>query len=89
MMRTFVQAAASGIAASMNRRRNPAKAPALTPTDMKAVTGVGAPSYTSGTQLWKGTAETLKAKPHVMSTRATTAIPLTPFRSPSDAPMLA
>ena len=31
-------------ARSATRRRKPAKAPALMPTDMKAVTGVGAPS---------------------------------------------
>src|ERR1700724_4640470 len=28
-----------------------------------AVTGVGAPSYTSGVHIWNGTAETLKQKP--------------------------
>ena len=39
---------------------------------MKAVTGVGAPSYTSGAQLWKGTAEILKPKPVTTRTKATT-----------------
>src|SRR5438105_2445055 len=39
------------------------RAAALVPTDIKAVTGAGAPSYTSGVQAWKGMAETLKAKP--------------------------
>ena len=42
---------------------------------MKAVTGVGAPSYTSGAQLWKGTAEILKPKPVTTSTKATTRKP--------------
>ena len=30
---------------------------------MKAVTVVGAPSYTSGAHMWKGTLATLKPKP--------------------------
>ena len=29
----------------------------------KAVTGVGAPSYTSGVHMWNGTAASLKARP--------------------------
>ena len=37
---------------------------AVLPTDaMKPLTGVGAPSYTSGVQKWNGTAATLKARP--------------------------
>ena len=44
-----------------------AKAAALVPTDMKAVTGIGAPWYTSGVHMWKGAAETLNAKPTPMS----------------------
>ncbi len=59
-------------AATMKSLAKPTNAPALTPTDMKAVTGVGAPSYTSGAQLWKGTAEILKPKPVTTSTSATT-----------------
>ena len=35
----------------------------------KAVTGVGAPSYTSGVHIWKGTKEILKAKPESMKTK--------------------
>ncbi len=45
-----------------------AKAAALVPTDMKAVTGSGAPWYTSGVHMWKGAADTLNAKPTPMST---------------------
>ena len=30
---------------------------------MNAVTGVGAPSYTSGAHMWNGTADTLNPKP--------------------------
>src|SRR5437660_11678462 len=45
-----------------------AKAAALVPTDMNAVTGIGAPWYTSGVHMWNGAAETLNAKPTPMST---------------------
>ena len=34
---------------------------------------MGAPSYTSGVHMWKGTAETLKAKPTKINTIAKTA----------------
>ena len=43
---------------------NPA---AFEPTDRNAVTGVGAPWYTSGTQIWNGTAAILK--PSAMESR--------------------
>src|SRR5262245_35516925 len=36
---------------------------ALDPTDKNAVTGVGAPSYTSGAHMWKGTAAILNPTP--------------------------
>ena len=39
------------------------KPAALEATARKAVTGVGAPSYVSGAQVWNGKAETLKANP--------------------------
>ncbi len=45
-----------------------AKAAALVPTDMNAVTGIGAPWYTSGVHMWNGAAETLKANPTPIST---------------------
>ena len=54
--------ASAGSAESKTRRSAP-KAAALTPADMKAVTVVGAPSYTSGAHMWKGTLATLKPKP--------------------------
>ena len=50
-------------------RAKAAKAAALTPTAMKAVTLVGAPSYTSGVHMWKGTEATLKPKPTMMRAR--------------------
>src|SRR6201996_4454876 len=37
-----------------------------------AVTGVGAPSYTSGVHMWNGTADTLNASPTSTNTRPTT-----------------
>src|SRR6267378_8286940 len=45
-----------------------ANAAALVPTDMKAVTGMGAPWYTSGVHMWNGAADTLNAKPTPIST---------------------
>ena len=36
---------------------------------MKSVTLVGAPSYTSGSHMWKGTAPSLKATATTMNTR--------------------
>ena len=40
-----------------------AKAASLVAADMKAVTGVGAPWYTSGVHWWNGAIEILKARP--------------------------
>jgi hypothetical protein len=40
---------------------------------MKAVTGEGAPWYTSGVHMWNGTAAILKAKPIVSRPAATRA----------------
>ncbi len=45
---------------TLNRTANPA---AFEPTDINAVTGVGAPSYTSGVHIWNGTADTLNPNP--------------------------
>ena len=60
----------------MKTRSIAAKPPTLAPTDMKAVTLVGAPSYTSGVHIWKGTAATLKANPTIR--KATPASPIEP-----------
>src|SRR5215469_59280 len=46
-----------------NTRSSRAKAAAFGPVEKSAVTGVGAPSYTSGVQTWKGAAATLKPRP--------------------------
>jgi len=40
-----------------------AKPPALATAAMKPVAGVGEPWYTSGVQVWNGTAATLKPRP--------------------------
>src|SRR4051794_41495687 len=52
-------------------RRKTAKAAAFGPAERNAETGVGAPWYTSGAQIWKGAAETLKASPTNISAAAT------------------
>src|SRR5947208_297380 len=44
-------------------RMKTANAAAFGPAERKAVTGVGAPWYTSGAQIWNGAAETLNARP--------------------------
>src|SRR2546421_4045609 len=44
-------------------RTSVANAATFTAAAMNPVTGAGAPSYTSGTHMWNGTAATLKAKP--------------------------
>src|SRR3546814_17343231 len=41
-------------------------------TEKNAVTGVAAPSHTSGVHRWNGTATTLKARPAAMNTSPTT-----------------
>src|SRR5882672_79225 len=41
-------------------RNSTAKPAAFGPTDMNPVTGDGAPSYTSGVQMWNGATATLK-----------------------------
>src|SRR5215472_669597 len=60
---TGVQLGVTGCSATTKMRTNPTKAATLVPTDMNAVTEVGAPTYTSGVHAWNGTAETLKQKP--------------------------
>ena len=51
-------------------RTSVANAAAFTPAAMKPVTGAGAPSYTSGTHMWNGTAATLNANPDASSATA-------------------
>ena len=61
----------------MNMVINAANAAAFTPVDINAVTGVGAPSYTSGAHMWNGTAATLNAKPMMSKPAPITKIGLT------------
>ena len=56
---------------SKKKRSMIAKPAALGATDRNAVTGVGAPWYTSGHQKWKGTAAVLKPKPAKTSSAIT------------------
>ena len=65
------QLATAGRKAVLNKRKSSAKPAAFDATAMKAVMGVGAPSYTSGVHMWKGTAATLNPSPAVTSTRPT------------------
>src|SRR5439155_13992907 len=64
-------------------RKSSANAAAFGPAENKAVTGVGAPSYTSGVHTWKGAAATLKprpirisAKPSLSSVPEVSALPI-------------
>jgi hypothetical protein len=52
---------------TVSTRINAAKAPAFEPVAISAVTLVGAPWYTSGTHMWKGTDEILKPNPTIRS----------------------
>ena len=45
----------------------PTAAASLVQIAMNAVTGVGEPTYTSGTQPWNGTAPILKSRPTLTS----------------------
>ncbi len=60
-----------GALVSMSTRSRTAKAAALGPVDIKPTTGAGAPSYTSGVQIWKGAAATLKPRPMNIKAAAT------------------
>src|SRR5215471_2519627 len=58
--------AACTVAKILSRSANAA---AFGPAEKSAVTGVGAPSYTSGVQTWKGAAATLKPSPTRINVR--------------------
>src|SRR5262245_52157458 len=53
--------------ATVKSRSSAANAAALVAAAMNAVTGVGAPWYTSGVHMWNGTAETLNPRPTMSS----------------------
>src|SRR5581483_6107560 len=61
--KTSCQSNAPGGTTMTKARKNAAKAAAFVATLIKAVTGVGAPSYTSGIHHWNGTSPTLNPKP--------------------------
>ena len=56
----------------MKMRTSMANDAAFDPTERNAVTGVGAPSYTSGAHMWNGTAAILKPMPAATRTTAST-----------------
>src|SRR3982750_3914749 len=64
------QRSAMGPNAVTKMRIRIANAAAFGPADMNALTGAGAPWYTSGAQTWNGAAETLNAKPTSISATA-------------------
>ena len=57
------QLACAPISATSKKRRNTPSAATFVATAMNAVTGVGAPSYTSGVHWWNGATEALKHRP--------------------------
>jgi len=71
---TIGQSTATPRIAVSSTRSSAAKAAALEPVAMNAVTEVGAPSYTSGAHMWKGTEEILKPKPTSSSPSPMTSI---------------
>src|SRR5215831_20599164 len=60
-----------GSKAVRKMRRKTAKAAAFGPAERNAATGVGAPWYTSGAQIWKGETDTLNPKPTNIRAAAT------------------
>ena len=65
----IVQSSASPGNAVVRRRSASTSAVTFVAAAMKAVTGVGAPSYTSGVHMWNGAAETLKPSPTMIIAR--------------------
>src|SRR5271154_1182078 len=63
----------AGTSITKTTRSKTANAAALGAVDIKPTIGAGAPSYTSGVQIWKGAAATLKPKPTNMNATATNA----------------
>src|ERR671919_1089550 len=57
----------TGPRAVVNTLRSAANAATFVPAAMNAVTGVGAPWYTSGVHIWNGTAATLNPNPTTSS----------------------
>ncbi len=53
--------------ACVKKRISRASIPPLDTVAIKAVTGAGAPSYTSGVHMWKGTTPSLKPTPTITS----------------------
>src|SRR5277367_1982519 len=60
-----------GAAASNMIRNSTANTTALGAVDMNPTIGAGAPSYTSGVQMWKGAAATLNPRPTNMKATPT------------------
>ena len=63
----------SGWNATSRTRISARNAATFVAADMNAVTGVGAPWYTSGVHWWNGTADTLNPNPVARKTNASSA----------------
>ena len=72
---TGCQSSARTPSASTNTRISAANPAAFTAEAIRAVTGVGAPTYTSGAQAWNGTAATLNPRPTRSIARPASSIP--------------
>ena len=70
---TGVQSHVSGWNATSRTRISARNAATFVAADMNAVTGVGAPWYTSGVHWWNGTADTLNPNPIARKTNASSA----------------
>jgi AmmeMemoRadiSam system protein A len=68
----------AGAKAVTKTRISTAKPAAFEPTERKVVTGVGAPSYTSGAHIWNGTEDILKPNPAATKTIAASKAGLLP-----------
>ena len=79
----MAQSCCAGRKATNITRAKAAKEAAFTPVAMSAVTGVGAPWYTSGLHMWKGAAATWKPKPTTRSANPTLSRPESLTRWPS------
>src|SRR5262245_40218151 len=80
---TGVQSHVIGWNATSRTRISAMKAATFVAADMYAVTGVGAPWYTSGVHMWKGTDETLNANATARNANASSTMARSPVEPDS------
>ena len=71
--RTGVQSQVSGCSATSSTRISAKNAATFVAAHMNAITGVGAPWYTSGVHMWNGAAEILNPNPITRKPNASSA----------------